>query len=461
MSDNPEAFQFLRHAAYAYVRKHGKDKLKLHGFCRSAILEWRQGAGSDIGEAEALRVAASVAKWVLDKYNPTRAGPARNREYRAAEEFAVTFLYEQAGEIYGRASVRKAAQLGDRPKTTIARHLRQQGVAPVRQKKIAALPPIERRLVAILDETFPRDGAALVLTDELAAALWDGKVGTSPMSPPEIPRSTKSTRRKKLAEYLTAINGRGLGFHAVSKKEIVAIRRGRRFHGIKETLLWIEDEKRLHGFRGIAIPEPVEKEVVRFWADPWLVCVLAVLELGLRSQYSHPSDLEPFVRLTRPVLDTRPLYPWFRRAINSYRSDDFADNLGSLSKRIHDRALRAAVALIASHIQRMQTWANYDDPVSYFHLVDGDLNFMYRLRDIAPESYARCSYLRDVILPEFRKKHERESELETSFNRWRKPVIVQAMEYCRSLRDLESSGEWSPPTAKELAYYHPENEPPF
>lgn len=198
MSDNPEAFEFLRHAAYAHVRKHGKDKWRLLEFCTSTILKWKEDERSDLGEADVLRLAADVAKWVFDNYNPPRPGPARSREQRAAEELAITALYEQATEIHGRASVRKTALLADKSKTTVARQLRQQGVAPIRQKKIAALPPIERRLVAILDETFPRDGAALVLTDELAAALWDGQVSTPTKPLPEIARSTKSTRRKKL-----------------------------------------------------------------------------------------------------------------------------------------------------------------------------------------------------------------------------------------------------------------------
>lgn len=461
MSANPDAFEFLRKEAYAFVNRNGRDRWRLLDFCNSSILRWLTDQGSELSETEALRISADVTKWTIENYNPPRKKAARRREERAATELAVPVLLEFAAETYGTATVRNAARFGGQSKSTVARHLRQLGISPKRKSKIEKLPPMERRLVSILDETFPRDGAGLVLIDHLAAALWDGRV-SSPTEPlPEIARSTKSTRRKKLTTYLATISGYGLGFHIIVASSAVAIRRGRKFHGVKNALLWIEDEKRLHGFRGIVIPEPVENEVVRFWADPWLICVLAVLELGLRSQYLHPSDLEPFVRLTSPVLDTRPLYPWFERAIHSYRSDDFAENLGSLSEKIHDRELRAAVGLIAWQIQRMRAWAQYDNPVRYFHLIDFDLKFMSRLRDIAPESYARCGYLRDVILPEFRTMHEREAELEASFNLGRKPMIVQALEYCRSLGDLEHCGEWVSPTAIALAYYRPENEPPF
>lgn len=450
MSDNPEAFEFLRKEAYAFVNKNGKDRWTLLDFCTSSILEWMKDEGSDLSESEALRIAADVTRWTIKKYNPPRPRAARSREQRAAEEVAVTFLYEESAAIHGSPSVRNAARLGGKSKSTVARHLRQQGISPKRRAKVEKLPPKERRLVAILDETFPRDGSGLVLIDELAAALWDDKVSTPTKPLPDIARSTKSTRRKKLAAYLSTISGYGLGFHVVTRGNVVALRRGRRFRDMKEILIWIEDEKQLRGFRGIALPETAENASSGFWDDPWLTCVLTVLEMGLWSYFGDAGDLEPFVRLTHPVIDTRALYPWFWRAINSYSNDGFAENLANLSRKINDPDVRKAVSYVAHKIARIRVWAQYSHPVDYFNDVDREIAFMNRLRDIAPDSHARCGYLRDVILTEFMKQ-------ENEYDR----VIWEALQHCKRLRELERSGEWTAPTANELAYHHPDNAPPF
>jgi len=444
MSANPEAFEFLRHAAYAHVRKHGKDRWQLLDFCNSTILGWMEEQGNELGETEALRISAAVAKWVFENYNPPREKPTRDGEQRAAEEFAVTFLYEQAAELYGRASVRKAALLGDKSKTTVARHLRQQGVAPVRQKKIAALPSMERRLVAILDETFPRDGAGIVLIDELSAALWDSQVSTPTKPLPEIPRSTKSTRRKTLREYLNAINGRGLGFHAVAMKDLVAIRRGRRFDGVKDTALWIDDERRLRGFRAIRMPKPDRGPL--FWDDPWLDDLLRVLTMGLNPYFTSPADLEPLLRLSRPLLNVEPLYPWFLRAINAYEGD-FISNLSKLSDRIVDPAVRRAAGRVASILDWMRAMSQYGDPFLYFIEADRRIEFMGRLRDLAPDSYARFGYVRDRILKEF--------------DRDTPDAIYAAIRHCKQLGDQERSGGWQAPSSQDMAYFHPDNEAPF
>lgn len=432
------------------MNKNGRDRWKLLDFCTSSIVEWVKNEGSDLSESEALRIAADVTRWTIKKYNPPRKKAARRREERAATEIAVSALLEFAAETYGAATVRNAARIGGQSKSTVARHLRQQGISPKRKAKIEKLPPKERRLVAILDETFPRDGSGLVLIDDLAAALWDNKVGTPTKPLPDIARSTKSTRRKKLDTYLTAISSCGLGFHAVARGNAVALRRGRRFRDMKEILIWIEDEKQLRGFRGIALPEAVEGPQTRFWDDPWLTCVLTVLEMGLWPQIIDAHDLEPLVRLTRPVIDTRPLYPWFWRAINSLRSYDFAENLSSLAGRVNDPELRRAVSVIAWQIDQIRIWARYDHPVDYFNRVDNDIKFMSILRSIAPESYARCRYVCDVVFEEF-------LEQEPEYGQ----VIWETLQHCKRLRELERSGEWTAPTAKELAYHHPDNAPPF
>ena len=446
MSANPEAFDFVRKAAYAFVQKNGKDSSKLYDHCAAVLGAWRNGdgAGSGLTDTEAADIVANVHHWMMTKFNIPRRRAARSREQRAAEEMAVTFLYEESAELHGTPSVRKAARLGGKSKTTVARHLRQQGIAPVRQKKIAALRPLERRLVAILDETFPRDGAGLVLIDELAAALWDGRARTGTQALPEIARSTKSTRRKNLKTCLAAISGHGLGFHAVAIDHIVAVRRGRRFHGVKDTAIWVEDEKRLRGVRTIRLPEAPAGSL--FWDDPWLADLLDVLRMGLSPHFTSPADLEPLLRLARPVIDTRPLYPWFARAINRW-GGDFLDNLRTLSDLIVDPAVQKAVRRVAGIVDYLRVWAQYGNAFDYFDDADREIKFMNLLRDIAPESYARFGYVRDRIFREL------ESGSADS--------IHEAIRHCERLREKERSGDWHAPAPQELAFFHPANEPPF
>ncbi|UCI29455.1 hypothetical protein [Mesorhizobium sp. B4-1-4] len=446
MSANPEAFEFLRQAAYGFVRKNGKDRWKLLDFCTSSILEWLKDEGSELSESEALRVAADVTRWTIEKYNPPRKKAERSREERAATEVSAPLLLEFAAETYGAATVRHAARFSGQSKSTVARHLRQHGISPVRQKKIETLPLKERRLVAILDETFPRDGSGLVLIDELAAVLWDNCVRTATNPLPEIARSTKSTRRKRLGEYLTAINRHGLGLHFFVKGDVVAVRRGREFNGMKDTLIWIDDERRLRGTREVRLPKVTDEAHSYFWDDPWLSRVLIVLEMGLWGQFVAAQNLEPFLELTHPLIDRRPLYPWFQRAIDSYSSDGFAENLAALSDKIIDPEVRRAARFVAGKVMRLQAWARYGHPADYFDDADRELGFMTRLREVAPESFAHCAYLRDVIFMEFM-----ELDHETSQVNW------EALKHCKRLRELECSGEWTPPTARELAYYHPVN----
>ena len=83
-------------------------------------------------------------------------------------------LLEYAAEDYGKPTIRQAAKIGGQSKSTVARHLRLQGVSPVREKKIEALPEPVKRLARMLDATFAYDGAWLVQMDHCTAKLWDG-----------------------------------------------------------------------------------------------------------------------------------------------------------------------------------------------------------------------------------------------------------------------------------------------
>jgi hypothetical protein len=239
VSANPEAFNHLRQAAYRFVQRYGKDGRQLHDHCVSVLASWREGdgAGSGLTDAEASQIIEDVSRWTINRYNPPQRKAERSREERAAAAIAAPALLEFAAEVLGKATVRKAASLGGQSKTTVARHLRQQGIAPKRQKKIQALPSRVRWLAEILDATFPNDGEDVLMIDQLAAAVWDRSV--APL--PEAARSTLATRRKKLPEYLSAINKAGIGFHLVAAGDAVAVRRGRRFKGLKDTVILFLD----------------------------------------------------------------------------------------------------------------------------------------------------------------------------------------------------------------------------
>lgn len=433
MSANPEAFEFLRKVAYLFVQKHGRDSQKLRDHCIGALKEWREGEGrgSGLTDAEANHVATAVTNWTITRYRPPRKKAKRSREERAAAEIGAPVLLEFAAETYGSATVRNAARISDQSKTTVARHLRQQGVSPVRQKKIEALPGRVKWLVEILDITFPRDGAGLVPMDDLAAAVWDR--AARPL--PETPRSTQSTRRKKLAQYITAVNGARLGFHLFALDDVVGVRRGRRFKGIKDTTIWIEEERRLRAMRGILLPKKTPA-AVSFWEDPWVSDVLAVLQIGLWPHFTDPAGLDPLLRLTRVLLDPRPLHHLFQLVIERGQRDNFADDLHGLAARVHDPALRKAAHLAASHISELNVWSQYGHPVDYFNDADRELAFMKYVQEVAPDSHVKLMHLRDGIFGELAEESEHEFD-----------SIQITLDRCRKMREEELQGKWSAPQA--------------
>lgn len=427
MSANPEAFAYLRKVAYLFAQKHGRDRQRLRDHCIVALTEWRvgEGAGSGLTEAEANHVATAVANWTATKYRPPRKKAERSREERAAAEIGAPVLLEFAAETYGSATIRNAARISGQSKTTVARHLRQQGVSPVRQKKVEALPGRIKWLVEILDETFPRDGAGLVPIDDLAAAVWD-KVT---QSLPETPRSTQSTRRKKLAHYMAAVNGATLGFHLFALEDVVAVRRGRRFKGIKDTATWIEEERRLRAMRGVLLPK-VTPTAVSFWEDPWVCDVLAVLQIGLWPYFTDPAGLDPLLRLTRPLLDPRPLHHLFQLVIERGQRDNFGDDLHGLADRVHDPAIRMAAHLTASHIEQLNVWAQYGHPVNYFNDADRTLAFMKQVQEVAPDSHAKLEHLRDQIFGGLAEEFGEEFD-----------AIQMTLDRCGKLREIERQGK--------------------
>lgn len=271
--------------------------------------------------------------------------------------------------------------------------MRQQGIALVRDKKIEALPVKPRRLARILDSTMPRDGMGLVRVDDLAAAVWANSAQPSPGTA----ASTLSTRRKKLPEYLSVVSNADLGFHLLMHGDYIAMRRGRRIKGIKDTLIWMEDERRVGRIRAVVVPtDPASKAL--FWEDIWVRDVLAVMRIGMWPYFTKATELEPLIRLTRPLFDPGPLCHLFELAIRKGYQDNFSADLMALSNWVTDPDVRKAARLISISVSNLRAYAEYEPhPISYFNDVERELVFMDHVRDIAPDSHARLRCLRDVI----------------------------------------------------------------
>lgn len=395
MSANPDAFNYVREAAYQFVNEHGKDAQKLNAHCTSVMNNWiaGEGSGSGLSDNEARQIVDDITRWVLKRYNPPRPMTDRHREERAATVMVAPLLLEYAAEGHGKATIRNAARFSYQSKTTVARHLRQQGISPKRQKKIKMLPAKVRWLASILDATFPNDGAAVIMVDDLVAAIWD-KISQTKLG---IARSTLITRREKLQRYLSAVTEANIGYHFQTRDDLLAVRRGRRFKSLKDTTIWVEDERSSGNIRAVIIPVDKPKKAT-FWGDPWVQDVLHVLQIGLWRGFTDASELEPLMRLMRPLLDPTPLYYLFNLAISKGYQDHFPTDLLSLSDRVKDPVIRNAARVVAHSIGNVWDGAEWQThAVDYFEFVNRHLVFMPLVGDVAPDSYARLCHLRDVI----------------------------------------------------------------
>lgn len=445
MSANPEAFEFLRKSAYGHVQRHGNDAQALRQYCRDALDAWLEGegAGSGLHASEATALVDDVSFWVSRNYRKPKRKALRRREERAAQAAAAPFFLEEAAEAGLTPSVRNAAQLAGRSKSTMARHLRLQGISPVRDRKINALPAPVKRLARMLDATFPSDGAWLVRVDHCIAKLWDD----ADALPEALARSTKSERRKKLPELLSAVTSAGIGFNVLVHGDVVAVRRGRRFKGLKDAAVWMEEKERVNGFKLLRSLEAAGRKK-RFWDDPCLSDVLAVLFTGTWRTFSDASQLEPWLRLLRPLLDPRPLVALIETAVCHAVQDDFVRDLEGLCAGVTDGEVKKAAYRLASAIETVQHCAQHEwEPLDYFSDVDRELKFMKHLSVNAPKSYAKLAYFRNVVLPEVAANHADDPN----------PIHATLMR-CRALRDEERSGTWMAPTGKELATFLPPKE---
>ncbi|WP_107340854.1 hypothetical protein [Agrobacterium pusense] len=444
MSANPEAFEFLRKSAYRHVQQHGNEVQALRQHCQDALDAWLrdEGAGSGLHSSEAKALVEDVSHWVSRNYRRPKLKALRRREERAAQAAVAPIFLEYAAEDGLKPSIRNAARISGQSKSTMARHLRQQGVAPVRDGKIAALPTTTRRLAHLLDASFPIDGAWLVRVDHCVAKLWDDLDAL----PASLPRSTKSERRKKLPDLMAAVTAAGIGFNVLVNGDVIAIRRGRRFHGMKDAAAWMEEEERVNGFRFLRSPETEGRRRQRYWDDPWLSDVLAVMFSGVgRRTFPNTEELEPWLRLLRPLLDPRPLVAVIDMAVRGAMQDDFVLDLQSLCAGVTDKEVRRAGYRLASVMETVRLYAEHGwEPVDYFGDVDQELRFMKYLARTAPKSYAKLMYFRNVVLPKVAAEHEDDPS-----------PIYATMTRCRALPDEEKAGAWTAPTAKELAAFLP------
>ncbi|MGO7637585.1 hypothetical protein [Rhizobium leguminosarum] len=400
--------------------------------------------GSDLNASDATALVEDVSYWVNQRYRKPKRKTLRRREERAAEAMVAPMFLEEAAESGLKPSIRNAARLAGRSKSTMARHLRLQGIAPVRDGKIAALPAPVRRLARILDSSFPIDGAWLVRVDHCIAKLWDDLDAV----PESMPRSTKFERRKKLPDLLAAVTAAGVGFNILVSGDLIAIRRGRRFHGIKDTAVWIEEEERVNGFRFLRSPETDGRRRQWFWDDPWVSDVLAVMFTGTWRTFSNADQVEPWLRLLRPMLDPRPLVAVIDTAIRRALQDDFVADLRGLCAGVENGEVRKAGYRLASVIETIRLYAERGwEPVDFFGDVDYELRFMKSVATNAPKSYAKLMYFRNVVLPAIAAEHEDDPD-----------PIYAALKRCRALREEERAGTWTAPTSKQLAAFLPPKE---
>ncbi|MBP2563680.1 hypothetical protein J2766_000239 [Agrobacterium tumefaciens] len=444
MSANPDAFEYLRKSAYGHVQRHGNEVNALRQHCRDALDAWLrdEGTGSGLHPSEAESLVEDVSTWVGRHYRRPKRKALRRREERAAAAMVAPVFLEYAAEDGLKPSVRNAARIAGQSKSTMARHLRLQGIAPVRDGRIAALPTTARRLARILDNSFPTDGAWLVRLDHCVAKLWDDL----DVLPEAMPRSTRSERRKKLPELLAAVTAAGIGFNVLVNGDAIAIRRGRRFHGMKDTAAWMEEEERVNGFRFLRSPETEGRRRQRFWDDPWVADVLAVMFSGAGWRtFPKAEELQPWLRLLRPLLDPRPLVAVIEAAIRGAMQDDFVLDLQSLCARVTDKEVRTAGYRLAGVMETIRHDAEWGwEPADYFADVDHELRFMAHLARTAPKSHAKLMYFRNVVLPKVGAEHADDPN-----------PIYATMKRCRALPDEEKAGTWTAPTAKELAAFLP------
>ncbi len=437
MSANPEAFEFLRREAYAFVNKNGKDSQDaLLKHCEAVLAEKVVRDGIDLSLAGQRALCRSITGWVLQRYQLKKRKPKTTRETRAAKAEMVVVAHEMLLEEGSRSTIRDGTSMAGQSKSTVGRHLMAYGISPRRDKLIEKLPAKVRQLARILDATFPKEGAGLVLLDDLGFALYDGfQIDPSGQMPTHA-KSTLSTRRKRLRQYIQTISDAGIGYSLLIQKDVVAVRRGRRFRSYKDAAVWIEDERQSRGVRRVHLPRD---ESGAFWEDRWIKTILDVYILMINPNINSASWLVPLVDLLNllgeMVSDPTPVYKCVNAAIEFPGIDDLdlPSRIQKYADKVFDKEAGDAVHRVGTFLWNANSMAGAaQSPEDVFHDLALILPFDVVLREHFPESYARFAYVRDVI--------SRDVEEPDEF--WM---------HCDSLRKLEKAGQWTPPTVQELS----------
>lgn len=452
MSANPDAFEFLRHSAYDFARKHGCDAARLETHCEQALAEWRSGdgAGSGLTDAEADELVWAVSEWTAKKYRPPRREAERDREQRALERRMAPALLEMVHEDGRAPTVRNAASISGLSKSTIARHLKSHGIAPRRQKKVDQLSATSRRLLDLIEATLPRDSAGILSIDELGFALWDG-LRRDPLKPfPSLPKSTLSKRRKTLKAHLEALHKSGIGLHVIQSGDRVVVRQGRRLPAMKELAEWVDGELRRSGVLPVSIPRRVERGEHLFWADPWLEAVLGTYQLALNPHLLDPMRLAPMLHLMQlnggMLRDLTPIYRCAASAIGlQIMGYDFTERMLIVANQISEKEKELAniVGKIANKLDWLAREASKHNPASHvIFLLEWQLRFMGALRQLYPDSYCRIRHVEHAIF----------DDIES---------VWDAQAVWEKLAADERGGRWHPPDIAELRQWLPQDEIPF
>lgn len=430
VSDNQEEFEALRKAAYPFVNKHGKDAGRLRFFCEDFMRNWRETHGPS-GHDD-IRLINAVVRWTMNRYNIPRYRPKRSREQRAMDFLATPVAFQLSGEDFGRASVRNTARITGQSKSTVARHLARQGIAPRRDAKIHKLPKTAQQLVRILDATFDRKAEGILPLERLGAALWDDG------EPRHVPVTTQASRKKKLAKLLSEISSAGVGYSIITIGDVCGILRGRRFNYLSDASTWIAEAQRLGRYPAIQRPKPAAVPAQDyFWADPVVADVMSVIDMSVSGHFYPLDKLNAIFRLERLLLDMTPVLPWIERAYHSYAGDDMAQNLYDLADKINDPGVKKATRRLAKILHDLKAFmGGYPTCYDAFQMVDFVLGFMDKTAETGPESFARLAYIRDWF--------------EAGGDDY-----LDVRDHLARMLEVEKAGEWQAPDPATLALYLP------
>ncbi|MGV2102573.1 hypothetical protein [Rhizobium sp. 21-4511-3d] len=154
-----------------------------------------------------------------------------------------------------------------------------------------------------------------------------------------MPATTLASRIKKLKTVLSEVSSAGLGYNMLAIDGVCCVHRGRRFHSMSEAATWTDEQKRLNRYLPIQFPTPpAEPAEDYFWSDPFVVDVMAIIDMSDNGNFYPFEKLRPIFRFERP---------WVERAYRSYSGNRMHENLADLVGMITDPDVRAATRRLA------------------------------------------------------------------------------------------------------------------